>query len=1356
MEDDIDNLDNISELKLLESLDLGHRKVFKEEEKKKENDEFVENINLLLSKLNERINIIKNLPKLEIKPFDLDSIKSNKSNKSNKPRDQNQIPNSLNPPNTMNNKLGNLTNTNNFANNTFNTPYPIEGSIDYNLKNKQKFVIPDSINEKTNVKLNKLNNNNIINGNNNINNENNNINNAIPGENYIEGESNDIKSLGSLDIDDNNNKEINSEKGNLDERSGINLKENSKDNKNNNNDLIGETKNENIKNNIPNNNKNNSDIEINDNNIEDIISNKDDIPSLSEHNDKVPEINNNNNKNKSKTKETIESMNYINSNLKNEDEEINSRKIEEERKSKISELNPEEKNQGNEIREGKKENEDKDNFNLDVDEIEIFDENETHNNENSERNILRNKNNNKEIQEKNENKKQSELSDLEISERKVEEKDQKDEQKLSQENIKKEIEEDKEEDQYDKEFNKLNNFDINKLKSVVTNNDDTQPKVNINTDEKDDEIKEMDSREEENKSEKKENEAKNNLREKMIKKKEDSDEIESLGQKKEETKKEDSVEVESLNNKKEDSKKEASVEIETMKPQKDDKKEEVMEIKDDDEISEQQDENNEIKSPEKEAEPTKEDENTKKDKTKVNDSSKINKEEEIIQNNPIKQSTLNKINTMPQINLNHPVIKKPYKKSYTQKGDILIQIRQTYTRTEKDESSPDISNIDEYITLKNLNSEEKALDEIVPEFDELILKNEKKDVIETKKNFLIKKKHIQLNIQEGQDYSQFFGDLKVSHPELMQKNYNEEKLKSTLKRRPDFEEKIFNKLIFDEINSPIGPVENIETFSQKYNLEKEDIKQNFDSNFKKWRKILGDGNSFYRIIMFSLLEAYIFNKTLEELKYLLYDIIEEENIIIYEEKKIDVEVCSGVLAEILFLMENENSIKAYEILVKAYSLKDGSFDKLLVTYIRHLLAIYTENAKELLSDEEKKNIINTNIFNSYYIESSNIEPTFLNICCFPYLFDVKINLIYLQGDLDSPEQRSINLVGEEGDYPYINIGFFYSSYHKLYPTNFELNYNCTLPMPKTTRTFSTLILKEFRPCEECKSEKEHILFLEKKFIVCKNCLEFFLSKICNFRSDSFERDGFFGVEYYTRPIKLQGSYYIDDYEIIELLDNNILATLISKYAGIVCESCHKKDENILELKCGCEFCKKCLTDKFLNITKGLRVLNDFEKKQLKNTKCSCGKPFDIETCLKLINKNEKDKTDALKRLKKYVQTLCLLCNKELREEGTKEGDFKDVDEDVNYKKIKMKKMNGEGPEAEIYESDHLICDECYSHYLKRKIEINDDDDEENEEETKDGVIDIEKETINCSICCRKHLFRITQNEACCANGCIIY
>ena len=1363
MDIDDDNLDNISELKLLESLDLGHRKVFKEEEKQKENDEFVENINLLLSKLNERINVIKNLPKLEIKPFDIESIKSNRSNN---PKDQNQIPNSQNlPNNNVNNKLSSL--SNNFANNTFNTPNPSDGSLNYNLKSKQKFVIPESINEKTNGKANKLNNNNNIKEtNNNINNENNDIRNEIPGEKYIEGEgeSNDIKSLESLK--NNDNKEINSAKGNFNKRSGNSFELMPKDDKGN-EDLLGDKKNENINNNIPENNKNEPEIEINNNNMDDIISNPDDIISLSENIDKVQEMNNKN-KNQSKSKEVIESMNYLNSKVKNEEEENNNinRKNEEERNINASGLNVEEINQEEEIKNEKNENEDKDkNFKLDDDEIEIFEPNETNNKENSEINNLRNKRDTKEIQEKNENEKKSEPSELDISDRKEEENE---EQNRSKENNKKETEENKEEDQFDKEFNKLNNFDVNKIVSVVSNNnEDIQPKVNINTN--DSEIKEIENKDEENGSERKENEAKNNLKGTIIKKEEDSVEIESLSDKKEEPKKEDSldieslsikkeepkkeasVKVESLNNKKEEPKKEASVEIETMNQQKEDKKEEVMEINDDD-ISEQQDENNESKPPVKVPETKQEDKNKKKDQSKINDTFKksIKEAEKTNQNN-----ILNKINTMPQINLNQPKLPKAYKKSFTQKGDILIQIRQTYMKTEKSESSPDISNIDEYPTLKILDIEEKALDEIVPEFEELILNKENKDVLEMKKNILIKKKHIQLNIQEGQEYSQHLGNIEISHPDLIKNNYNEEKLKSTLIRKPNFEEQ-FDKLIFDEINSPIGPVENIESFVQKYNLQKEDIEQNFNSSFSKWRKILGDGNSFYRIIMFSLLEAYIFNKSIEDLKFLLYDIILEEYIQIYKEKKIDVEVCLNIFAEILFLIENENSIKAYEILVKAYSLKDNSFDKLLVTYLRHILAIYTEKAKELLTDEEKNLIVNTNIFNSYFIESSNIEPTFLNICCFPYLFDVKINLIYLQGEIDNPEQRSINLVGEEGNYPYINIGFFYSSYHKLYPTNFELNYNCSLPMPKTIRTQLTLILKEARPCEECKSEKEHILFLEKKFIICKNCLEFYLSKICNFRADWFEKNGYFGIEYYTRPIKLQDSYYIDDYEIIELLDNNLLTTLVSKYAGITCENCHKREENIIELECGCEFCKKCITDKFLNITRGKRDLNDFEKKKFKSTKCICGKPFDIENSLKCIDRNEKDRLDALNRLKKYVQTLCLLCEKELRIEGKKEGEFKDADEETTYKKIKMKKMNIEGPEAEIFYSDHFICDDCYKKYLKRKIEINDDSIDENEEENLDDVINIEKETINCSICCRTHLFRITQNEACCANGCAIY
>ena len=441
------------------------------------------------------------------------------------------------------------------------------------------------------------------------------------------------------------------------------------------------------------------------------------------------------------------------------------------------------------------------------------------------------------------------------------------------------------------------------------------------------------------------------------------------------------------------------------------------------------------------------------------------------------------------------------------------------------------------------------------------------------------------------------------------------------------------------------------------------------------------------------------------------------------------------------------------ILVRAYALKDGSFDRLLIAYLRHTLAIYTENVKELLPDDEQKEIINTNIFNSYSIESFNIEPSFLALCCFQYLFDIKINLTYLQGELKNPEQRNINLVGEEGDCPFINIGFFYSSYHKLYPKNFELNYNYNLPVYKPLNRQLTYILKDTKLCDECHKNTEHILFIEKKFIVCKICLENILSKICTFRSDSFEKDGFLGVEYYTRPINLEGSYYIDEYEIIELLESvNILETLIQKYVGLVCQNCHKKEENTIELKCGCEFCKECLIDIVLNKTKGIRVLIEFEKQQLKNSKCSCGKPFDFDVGLKYVPKKEKDKSDSLYRLKNYVNTLCLICTKELRTENGEKGKYINIEDESKFKKIKMKKMNGKGLEGEIYESDHLICDDCYRTYLKRKIEIGDDD----EEDAKNDYFDFEKEIVNCSICCKRHLFRVTQNEACCANDCIIY
>ena len=1108
-------------------------------------------------------------------------------------------------------------------------------------------------------------------------------------------------------------------------------------------------------------------------------------------------------------KEPIESQNLLNSNIKHEEVEEDNNKNNRENKKEENIIDDKNFNLDvEEIEEFEPENNGNNQKNI------------LKNIHNNDKNQLNKSKENEERTEKNE----SEILQVETLNQGEEKEDKENLERESQQNKQdNKIKENNqtEEDQYDKQYKEIEK-NFNKIVSVVSGNEQQE----TNPENKFVQGKEKDIPEENNKnvndsenreSENHENKEKNKLKEKIVKNDEEEEvsnivEVESIKNVPKEEKKSnedkksdineengsDIVEIVSINNpkkeekksnedKKSDSKKENVsdiVEIESMnntpkkennnkeekkievKKEKEDKKEEdEMEIQDDS-ISEQQQENNKSnKNIEKEKEKMKEskNENTNTNIKKINNLSNISKniEEDLCPSSSRnKQSVLNKLNTMPQIKTDDNSFKNKIKKSLTQEGDILIQIK--FNPTEKDESIPDISNIDEIPVLNNINSEEKSLDQIIPDFNENILKNEKDDV-EVRKASLIKKKHIPLKINDGQNYSQFFGEIDVPHSELMKNNYNEEQLKSMLKYNSTFKENIFDKLPFDEINSPIGQVESFNSFCQKYCLNKEKqkiqaVKNNLNSTFSKWRKILGDGNSFYRIIMFSIIEAYILNKNIDELKYLLFDIISQDNIMIYEQKNIDVEICCMIFAEILYLVENDDNVKAYEVFTKSYAIKDGSFDKMLVIYLRHILAIYTENVKELLTEQEKNNVNNTNIFNSYMIESYNLEPSFLNICCIQYLFDIKMNLVYLQGGLNEPEQRSINLVGEEEDCPFINIGFFYNSYHKLYPENFEVTYNYDLPMQMATNKQLTCILKEIRPCEECKTNTEHILFIEKKFVICKACLEDALTKICNFRADAFQKNGFLGVEYYTRPINIGDSYYIDDYEIIELLESNILETLTQKYLGSMCVNCYEKDENTVELKCGCEFCKKCLIEKVLNITSGVKVLNEMEKKQIKNAKCSCGKPFDIEEGLKYITKNKDDKADALNRLKKYVNTLCLICSKELRKETEKNDDFKDTDEKIEYKKIKMKKSNENNPEGKIYESDHLICDNCYKQFLKKKVDLKEESEyeDDDESETKNDFVDFEKGLISCSICCRKHLFRSTQNENCCAGDCTIY
>ena len=771
----------------------------------------------------------------------------------------------------------------------------------------------------------------------------------------------------------------------------------------------------------------------------------------------------------------------------------------------------------------------------------------------------------------------------------------------------------------------------------------------------------------------------------------------------------------------------------------------------------------------------KEDENKNNNKEEKENSSK-EQEKKINEKKNQKINSELRTNSMPE-NKNKNLktsLKKEIKKSYTQKSN--VQIKPLITKVEKDEESiPDISSCEDYPILIDLVENEKALNEIIPDYQKKILDKENPKDIEAREFFLSKKKYLDNKIKEGEELSRLMGEMEYYHPNIMKDLYEKNGLKNIEKCQDNLEEKIFAESnLMDKINNPIGEMESRESFVQKYflnsnNGKNKKILETSEKFFSEWRRILGDGNSFYRILMFSLFEAYILSKNIEELKCLLSEITSDDFIKIYEEKKINYKVCFSIFSKILELLEdgeNDNCGKAYEILLKSYLLKDNSFDILLIVYIRRVIVIFIEKVKEYIRKQGQTININT-----YMIESFNIEPSFLIICSISYIFNINMNIYTIKGELLKPEHNQINLIDpDEINLPLISFGFFFSSYYKLYSPDFRQRYNYKITPANSIKQL-TYIFKDLKKCKNCVQETEHILFIEKKFIICKNCLEEHLSYACNFRADAFKENGFIGLEYYTRPIFLCENYYIDDLEIIELLESlNLINALCQKYINVVCEICKEKKENeqLINMKCGCLFCVKCIQEYLSKLSGGFLYFNPYEKKLLKLNQCICGKSFDIDEAFKHIKYNEDDMKASAIRLKNYINTLCLVCTKQLREERENEPN-KYESKDIKFRRIKLKKnmKNERANNLEYMEIEHLICERCYMKYFNNKpgrIELEEEEEEEeNEDELESGrdkkekIVDFEKRTINCKICCRNHDLdnKLFEQGGCCTD-CFIF
>ena len=231
-------------------------------------------------------------------------------------------------------------------------------------------------------------------------------------------------------------------------------------------------------------------------------------------------------------------------------------------------------------------------------------------------------------------------------------------------------------------------------------------------------------------------------------------------------------------------------------------------------------------------------------------------------------------------------------------------------------------------------------------------------------------------------------ECEIPHIDLMKNIYNEQELKNIPETDDNYESIIFpkNSPLISEYYNPIGELQDIKSLLYKYKIDiNNKIVINCYTNFCYWRNIQGDGNSFYRTFMFSLIELYILYKMEEKLRELVSEITSDNLITIYKEYNINYKMPFYILGAILQLLSKDKIEKSYELFLKSYLLEDRSFDKVLIVYLKYISFLYVDEVIKLSQNEEfKDEKFDTSSINIELIKEMDVEPQFFIICLMPY------------------------------------------------------------------------------------------------------------------------------------------------------------------------------------------------------------------------------------------------------------------------------------------------------------------------------------------------------------------------------------
>jgi len=507
-----------------------------------------------------------------------------------------------------------------------------------------------------------------------------------------------------------------------------------------------------------------------------------------------------------------------------------------------------------------------------------------------------------------------------------------------------------------------------------------------------------------------------------------------------------------------------------------------------------------------------------------------------------------------------------------------------------------------------------------------------------------------------------------------------------------------------------------------------------------------NGDSFYRAFIFSLFENYIINQELDSFCIILFDIYRLNQISpIYDGLNIEK---SLVIFNIIYdLMRAEQWDDAYEILLFSFIEIDNSFDQVLIRYVRYCVFGYLINLEIINSSNQNVKHMKKNFNYKLGIMYYN-EPNRNVIDSLPNIFNVNLNIFYIEGDMKEFKKKDFTRIQSNLT---INIGYFYTNYHILYQNSNKIKKIFNKNNPNINHILSVEKIEQKKQCSKCNTNSTYVNFPKEKKSICSNCLDQKIIEILKERIQLCFQENYINYSFYMRPIKITKEIQISDLDYIYLFKNSFTEKC-SKTLISLCYKCTKDFQNLIELSCGCHYCKECLLDLINISTDSKIILNGFEKNSKSKTKCHCGNDFNFEDAIDKISDINFDEYEnkAEERMINYVEELCLICLKKFEKNmnvrsNHKKPSYYEIDIIIHKQFIKENYMKG----LDYVDERHIICSDCFEKLSENK-------------EKNNFVVDgKEYKILNCLICDMNHLvdkikWKKLLPKPACSKGCFVF